>query len=95
VAKNRYSGDLGIVPLDFDKESLSYQPKKKSKTKLDDSEKLLDQCFEEFSVEEPRIDYGQTLPRRDAGHKQKSNFAKNKQKVESYLSDILNSNRTR
>lgn len=24
VAKNRYSGDLGIMPLDFDKDSLSY-----------------------------------------------------------------------
>lgn len=29
IAKNRYSGDLGIMPLDFDKTSLSYAPKKK------------------------------------------------------------------
>lgn len=29
VAKNRYSGDLGIMPLDFDKESLSYAQKMK------------------------------------------------------------------
>ena len=29
VAKNRYSGDLGIMPLDFDKSALSYAPKKK------------------------------------------------------------------
>jgi twinkle protein len=29
VAKNRYSGDLGIMPLDFDKLGLSYAQKKK------------------------------------------------------------------
>ncbi|GFG33037.1 hypothetical protein Cfor_10752 [Coptotermes formosanus] len=29
VAKNRYSGDLGIMPLEFDKESLSYAQRKK------------------------------------------------------------------
>ncbi|XP_055624611.1 mitochondrial DNA helicase [Toxorhynchites rutilus septentrionalis] len=29
VAKNRYSGDLGIMPLDFDKMSLSYAQKRK------------------------------------------------------------------
>lgn len=29
VAKNRYSGDLGIMPLDFDKEGLSYGTKRK------------------------------------------------------------------
>jgi twinkle protein len=29
VAKNRYSGDLGIMPLEFDKSSLSYAQKKK------------------------------------------------------------------
>uniref|UniRef100_A0A1B6IJ43 DNA 5'-3' helicase n=1 Tax=Homalodisca liturata TaxID=320908 RepID=A0A1B6IJ43_9HEMI len=27
IAKNRYSGDLGIMPLDFDKESLSFSKK--------------------------------------------------------------------
>ncbi|XP_024946608.1 twinkle protein, mitochondrial isoform X2 [Cephus cinctus] len=32
VAKNRYSGDLGIMTMDFDKSSLSYAPKKKSKS---------------------------------------------------------------
>lgn len=47
VAKNRYSGDLGIVPLEFDKDALSYQAKKKSKVK---SEELLEQCFEDFAV---------------------------------------------
>lgn len=31
MAKNRYSGDLGIVPLDFDKGALSYAQKKKDK----------------------------------------------------------------
>lgn len=29
VAKNRYSGDLGIMALEFDKQSLSYRPKRK------------------------------------------------------------------
>ncbi|KAL0895528.1 hypothetical protein ABMA27_011635 [Loxostege sticticalis] len=95
VAKNRYSGDLGIVPLDFDKESLSYQPKKKSKTKQDEPEKLLNQCFEEFSVEDPHYipDFEDKVSRRDVGYnKQKS---RNKKEVDSYLSDILNINRTR
>jgi twinkle protein len=32
VAKNRYSGDLGIMPLEFDKGSLSYGHKKKKVT---------------------------------------------------------------
>ncbi|KRT85241.1 hypothetical protein AMK59_2460, partial [Oryctes borbonicus] len=30
VAKNRYSGDLGIMPLDFDKSALSYAQKKRT-----------------------------------------------------------------
>jgi len=29
VAKNRYSGDLGVMPLEFDKDSLSYGQRKK------------------------------------------------------------------
>ncbi|RZC38503.1 twinkle protein, mitochondrial [Asbolus verrucosus] len=33
VAKNRYSGDLGVMPLDFDKASLSYALKKKKEDK--------------------------------------------------------------
>lgn len=33
VAKNRYSGDLGVMPLDFDKEALSYAQKKKKEQK--------------------------------------------------------------
>lgn len=33
IAKNRYSGDLGIMTLDFDKAGLSYAAKKK---KVDD-----------------------------------------------------------
>ncbi|XP_055594710.1 mitochondrial DNA helicase [Uranotaenia lowii] len=32
VAKNRYSGDLGIMPLDFDKSSLSYAQQKRKKS---------------------------------------------------------------
>ncbi|CAG9782851.1 unnamed protein product [Diatraea saccharalis] len=93
VAKNRYSGDLGIVPLDFDKESLSYQPKKKGKTKTDEPDKLLDQCFEEFSIEDPQFSINKTT-KRDWSQR-KTNSTKNKKEVESFLSDILNSNRTR
>ncbi|XP_058055382.1 mitochondrial DNA helicase [Anopheles bellator] len=37
VAKNRYSGDLGIMPLDFDKASLSYAQRKKQKEGSDDT----------------------------------------------------------
>lgn len=31
IAKNRYSGDLGIMPMDFDKVGLSYASAKKKK----------------------------------------------------------------
>ncbi|XP_070509499.1 mitochondrial DNA helicase [Chironomus tepperi] len=34
IAKNRYSGDLGIMPLEFDKQSLSYAQKPKKKPEL-------------------------------------------------------------
>ncbi|KAL4705001.1 hypothetical protein ACJJTC_009789 [Scirpophaga incertulas] len=91
VAKNRYSGDLGIVPLDFDKDALSYQPKKK-KAKVDDSDKILDQCFEEYSLE--KTDYADLEKKNREMYRQKGN-AQKKQEIESYLSDILNSNRTR
>uniref|UniRef100_A0A182PD96 DNA 5'-3' helicase n=1 Tax=Anopheles epiroticus TaxID=199890 RepID=A0A182PD96_9DIPT len=36
IAKNRYSGDLGIMPLDFDKASLSYAQRKKKPEGADD-----------------------------------------------------------
>lgn len=90
VAKNRYSGDLGIVPLDFDKDSLSYQPKKKPKNK-DEPDKLLDQCFEEYSLEERNYDnFGNT------NGKAKNQKNKNKHnEADTFLSDILNLNRTR
>lgn len=29
IAKNRYSGDLGIMPMEFDKAGLSYAQKRK------------------------------------------------------------------
>lgn len=29
IAKNRYSGDLGIMPMEFDKSGLSYSQKRK------------------------------------------------------------------
>ncbi|CAG4924374.1 unnamed protein product [Colias eurytheme] len=89
VAKNRYSGDLGIVPLDFEKDSLSYQSKKKSKNKQDDPNKLLDDCFEEFSLESHNQGNG--------NHPIKSTKQRNnkKESVDSFLSDILNLNRTR
>ncbi|XP_063372503.1 mitochondrial DNA helicase [Cydia amplana] len=84
VAKNRYSGDLGIVPLEFDKDALSYQAKKKSQAKSDEPDALLQQCFDELAVE-PRG--GAVQPRGGA--------ARPYQPVDSYLSDILNLNRTR
>ncbi|XP_049887670.1 mitochondrial DNA helicase [Pectinophora gossypiella] len=87
VAKNRYSGDLGIVPLDFDKDALSYQAKKKGK-KYDEPDKLLDQCLEEFSTDQEFDEF----PRRDNQGKLKNRSKKN---ADSYLSDILNLNRTR
>ena len=31
VVKNRYAGDLGIMPLEFHKDSLSFAPRKKTK----------------------------------------------------------------
>ena len=40
IAKNRYSGDLGIMILEFNKDNLSYAQKKKPKT--DTSEILED-----------------------------------------------------
>lgn len=39
VAKNRYSGDLGIMPLDFDKSSLSFAPKKRKEKEEKEKEK--------------------------------------------------------
>ncbi|KAL3287920.1 hypothetical protein HHI36_002376 [Cryptolaemus montrouzieri] len=41
IAKNRYSGDLGVMPLDFDKESLSYAVKKKKKAEGTSMEELI------------------------------------------------------
>ncbi|CAH0553197.1 unnamed protein product [Brassicogethes aeneus] len=38
VAKNRFSGDLGLMTLDFDKSSLSFSAKKSKKTKDDKEE---------------------------------------------------------
>ncbi|CAG9822315.1 unnamed protein product, partial [Phaedon cochleariae] len=37
IVKNRYSGDLGIMPLEFDKSSLSFQQKKTRTKKLEES----------------------------------------------------------
>ena len=38
IAKNRYSGDLGVMTMDFDKSSLSYEQKKKPKSELGDGD---------------------------------------------------------
>ncbi|XP_015436054.1 PREDICTED: twinkle protein, mitochondrial [Dufourea novaeangliae] len=53
VAKNRYSGDLGIMTLDFEKSSLSYSPKMKPKTESTDKEKTV--------KKEETIKYSDTL----------------------------------
>ncbi len=51
VAKNRYSGDLGIMTLDFDKLGLSYASKKK---KVDD--KATDSAAEQkFNADLPPV----------------------------------------
>lgn len=87
VAKNRYSGDLGIVPLDFDKDSLSYQAKKKNKIKLEDSEKVLD---EEYAVPEQNyIDFNEKPPRRGMSSRKFKKQSDNKE-IDSFLNDILN-----
>ncbi|XP_052753761.1 mitochondrial DNA helicase [Galleria mellonella] len=92
VAKNRYSGDLGIVPLDFDKDSLSYQPKKKNKAKQDEPDKLLNQCFEEFSVKESNyVSDFENKPYKQKEQKHRDVTSNGN----SYLSDILHLNRTR
>lgn len=39
VAKNRFSGDLGIMILDFEKSSLSYSPRLRAKDKASEKEK--------------------------------------------------------
>lgn len=40
VAKNRYSGDVGIMTLEFDKQSLSFQNKKPKAKKISDQEQV-------------------------------------------------------
>ncbi|CAG4963436.1 unnamed protein product [Parnassius apollo] len=88
VAKNRYSGDLGIVPLDFEKDSLSYQSKKKNKTK-EDPDKLLDQYFEAYSINDQNYDISETNKSNEINKSQNK-----KQSATTYLSGILNLNRT-
>ena len=38
MAKNRYEGELGIVPLKFDRESLSFAAKPKKEKETDQKE---------------------------------------------------------
>lgn len=79
---------MGIVPLDFEKDSLSYQSKKK-KAKQDDPDKLLDECFEDYSIED------QEAVNTAKRNTQSTKSQNKKENTTSYLSDILNSNRTR
>lgn len=44
VAKNRYTGDLGVMMMDFDKSSLSYEQKKKSKSDSADGSNATDKA---------------------------------------------------
>ncbi|CAG9107496.1 unnamed protein product [Plutella xylostella] len=89
VAKNRYSGDLGIVPLEFDKDALSYQAKKKKGK--DEPDRVLNQSLEEFSIQDQNYVSDFDQRRRDG----KTKKTKNNAVVDSYLNDILNLNRTR
>jgi twinkle protein len=43
IAKNRYSGDLGIMPLEFDKLSLSYAQKAKKKPPNEETSNVSEQ----------------------------------------------------
>lgn len=90
VAKNRYSGELGIVPLDFDKDALSYQAKKKTKKSQDEPEKLLNQCFQEYSIDEPTSmqDFDEKLNKHNFSGKYKNTCNTDRS---SFLSDVLNS----
>ncbi|CAB3237528.1 unnamed protein product [Arctia plantaginis] len=90
VAKNRYSGELGIVPLDFDKDALSYQAKKKTKKSQDEPDKLLNQCFQEYSIDEPTYiqDFDEKLSKRNLSGKYKNTRNTDRS---SFLSDVLNS----
>lgn len=89
VAKNRYSGDLGIVPLEFDKDALSYQAK--NKKGKDEPDRVLNQSLEEFSIQDQNYVSDFDQRRRDG----KTKKTKNNAVVDSYLNDILNLNRTR
>lgn len=82
VAKNRFSGDLGIVPLDFDKDALSYQTKKKAKVK------------QESDVDNDLLDF---KPDTDDKNTKEINFTKesNKGNGDNYLDEVLNANRNR
>lgn len=82
LAKNRYSGDLGIVPLDFDKDALSYQSKRKAK-KPDDPDKILNQ-LEEYSIDETYSEDDRKVIKRNNKYQSK------KPDPKTFLSDILN-----
>ncbi|XP_045483624.1 mitochondrial DNA helicase [Harmonia axyridis] len=51
VAKNRYSGDLGVMALDFDKDSLSYAPKKKKKSEVSPEHSASEQVKRDILLE--------------------------------------------
>lgn len=87
VAKNRYSGDLGIVPLEFDKDALSYQAKKKTRNK-DVPDKILNQYFEEYSIDGYS---GQSKSNKHGNTK----YHNSKQDAASYLSEILDQDSNR
>lgn len=77
--------------MDFDKDALSYQSKKK-KNKQDEPEKLLDQSLEEFSVQDHQ--YVSEFDGASSRYN-KSKRPKKHGDDTNYLNDILNLNRTR
>lgn len=94
VAKNRYSGDLGIVPLEFDKDALSYQTKRKAKTaKTNDVESEHDAIDKS---EESQIDdnFKENLNYVINNHQSQDKHMKHDHGY-NYLQDILNANRNR
>lgn len=107
VAKNRYSGDLGIVPLDFDKDALSYQAKKRTKSSKqgtsDDKEEHLKKDLDADEIEHKiNLDFNTDFVEdkiENIFYRQNNNIG-NKQKMkmddnENYLREILNANTNR
>ncbi|GBP41471.1 Twinkle protein, mitochondrial [Eumeta japonica] len=101
VAKNRYSGDLGIVPLEFDKDALSYQTKKKNKTtKMEEGSSSNSESSEQELHKEYFSNYDDMITDRKVIHVSKTGLYKNKNgklddATDNYLRELLNLDKNR